>query len=305
MEARKPSHHVKVKSRRDDFFIMDALSTFIADGLTNRNTISWNMATSRVQNSSLLCKNNCGFYGNPSWDGYCSVCYRETYIEQGQSRNVTSNLSAVSTQAFSKFEAKRKQLAGKGASTLRQIFRFSKDGSRDKSSALPEECLQAATEFNSFLATLRATVSADVSRMVYKLLEELETMAGSHINQYSVVIQNFYQTVSDRISKSALYTDLPTPVTETLLNAVERFVTTWIYCWAFASPITDDESVDLKLQEKVRSLHWITPSLLDSPINPCSPDEMAPLEAATLGKRFSCSCQFGFPRAIDITLTWA
>ncbi|THD20741.1 hypothetical protein D915_008515 [Fasciola hepatica] len=240
------------------------------------------MATFRVQNPSLLCKNNCGFYGNPSWDGYCSVCYRETYILQGQSRAVASNLSSVSTQAFSKFEAKRKQLAGKGASTLRQIFRFTKDGNRDRTSTIPEECLQAATEFNSFLSTLRATVSADISRMVYKLLEELDTMAGSHINQYSVVVQNFYQNVSDRISSSTLYTGLSPPVTESLLNSIERFVTSWTYFWAFASPITDDESVDLKLQEKIRSLHWITPGLLDSPINPRSSTEMAPLEAAAL-----------------------
>ncbi|TPP56118.1 hypothetical protein FGIG_07566 [Fasciola gigantica] len=245
------------------------------------------MATFRVQNPSLLCKNNCGFYGNPSWDGYCSVCYRETYILQGQSRAVTSNLSSVSTQAFSKFEAKRKQLAGKGASTLRQIFRFTKDGNRDRTSTIPEECLQAAAEFNSFLSTLRATVSADISRMVYKLLEELDTMAGSHINQYSVVVQNFYQNVSDRISSSTLYAGLSPPVTESLLNSIERFVTSWTYFWAFASPITDDESVDLKLQEKIRSLHWITPGLLDSPINPRSSTEMAPLEAAALGKKKS------------------
>ncbi|KAF6775893.1 hypothetical protein AHF37_04499 [Paragonimus kellicotti] len=255
------------------------------------------MTTSKVPSSNLRCKNNCGFYGNPSWDGYCSVCYRETYIQQGLSRNVTSNLPVASTQAFSKFEAKRKQLAGKGTNTLKNIFRFTKgkcvlrpfiyydhvsDGNRDKTTALPEECYQAASEFNAFLGTLKAAVSADISRLVTKQLEELETMGGSHINQYSVVIQKFYQKVSERVAKSPLYSGLGTAMTEKLMDAIEKFLTTWIHDWLFASPITDDETVDLKLQEKIRSLHWITPSLLDSPIDVKCSSEMASLEAATL-----------------------
>lgn len=80
----------------------------------------------RFQTSSLNCKNNCGFYGNPSWDGYCSLCYREAHLKQGSVVLTSNNLVNVSNQAFSKFEAKRKQISGKSANTLRNIFKISR-----------------------------------------------------------------------------------------------------------------------------------------------------------------------------------
>ncbi|CAH8520974.1 unnamed protein product [Schistosoma turkestanicum] len=112
-------------------------------------------------------------------------------------------------------------------------------------------------------------------------MEQLEPIRGSNINQASMIVQDFYHNLSNRISHNPMYSNLPLKTKESILNSVERFVTTWIYFWAFASPATDDENIDVKLQEKIRSLHWITPYLLDSPINPNSSEELAHLDLAT------------------------
>lgn len=239
------------------------------------------MSASRLLTSSLLCKNNCGFYGNPSWDGYCSVCYRAVCIQQGSLRSVAVTMPTNSSQP-SKFDTKRLQMAGKGANTFRNLFQFTRNVTHDKPSTLSEECYQATNEFNVFLGTLKGSIGGDISRMVTRLLEELDTMAGSHIDQYSLTIQNFYCSVFTRTTESALYSGLSPSTLENIMNAIERFLTSWIHNWAFASAITDDETVDLMLQEKIRSLHWITPELLDSPIDPKSPGVIEALDAATV-----------------------
>ena len=112
----------------------------------------------QIEGESLLCINDCGFYGNPLWSGYCSVCYKEkklktdlrqrtSFGEQSfnstidntfsssdvsfNSSNNTADASFTNQQStspnpfskFEKFEEKRKQQLEKQSKTLKNIFK--------------------------------------------------------------------------------------------------------------------------------------------------------------------------------------
>ncbi|VDK47952.1 unnamed protein product [Taenia asiatica] len=234
-----------------------------------------------VPGSSILCKNNCGYYGNPSWNNYCSRCYREFQNRsEAQLRNARA-LSRTSSRAFANFEAKRKKVAGKSSGTIRNILKIQKDHDQVGSN-IPEEALQARAEFYKVLKTWRSSPGHDVNKQIEKLLRDLEVNELANIDKFSNAIKDFYSYMAQRIYTNHLYQDASTEQKEGLLNAIERYLSVWIYPWAFAPPNTDDEEVDLELQDRIRSLHWVSHQHLDAPIDPSSPEQSRHLEAAIL-----------------------
>ena len=57
-------------------------------------TASSGMASSLYGTKTLMCKNNCGYYGNSTqYEGYCSICYRKLKTNKNHAQVASSYLS--------------------------------------------------------------------------------------------------------------------------------------------------------------------------------------------------------------------
>ena len=70
---------------------------------------------------------------------------------------------------------------------------------------------------------------------------------------------------------------------ETLMGFMEKYILTRLYRSVFCPITTEDEVMDLTIQNRIRSLHWITTHMLDAQINDKDPTARALVEKAITG----------------------
>jgi len=60
---------------------------------------------------------------------------------------------------------------------------------------------------------------------------------------------------------------LSSETVDRLMDYVEKYLMVRLYRIMFCSYLTDDEERDLAMQNRIRSLHWITSHLLDTALD--------------------------------------
>lgn len=251
-----------------------------------------------IDEADLLCKNGCGYYGNPAWQNFCSKCYREVYQPARQAQLQHDALQEAKRQevqptgdtkpSFSKFEVKKTQQTNKRSNTVKSIFRKTptKDTTSTHSSSTKEtrrsslESQKVGGEFADFLKTLRKPPALEVSKLVRGFIERIQQNIDVPVDELSEMVQDFYQNLADRMASQAVFNVLNQEVQDRILDYTERYILTRLYRGLFCPVTTADEEKDLAIQTRIRGLHWVTAHQLDLVINDADPDVRQELDQA-------------------------
>lgn len=247
-----------------------------------------------LNNPELRCKTGCGFYGNPAWRGYCSVCYREVYLKQqraraashsredalsGGSHNFQTEVGHEEEESggklkFNKFEEKKRfQLESKKQS-VKKLFKKSPGRSSvpDAANLSPSqvEPEKSVSSFRDFLKTLRKPAAQDVNDKCKVFVQSILNNPSLKVEEQSQLVHDFYGAMSEHLQSHQLFQNQPQEVIDRTLDGVEKHIMTKLYRVVFCPASTDDEARDLENQKRIRSFNWITPQHLDAAINPSS-----------------------------------
>uniref|UniRef100_A0A6J0UHJ7 Rab5 GDP/GTP exchange factor isoform X1 n=1 Tax=Pogona vitticeps TaxID=103695 RepID=A0A6J0UHJ7_9SAUR len=254
-----------------------------------------------VDQSELLCKKGCGYYGNLAWQGYCSKCWREEYQkarqkqiqedwelaerlqrEEEEAYASTQHPSGAQSLTFTKFEEKKTNEKSRKVTTVKKFFGASRPGTKKvlagrRRADVPEakapspsisrqvslETDRVSKDFVEFLKTYPKS-GQEIHKQCRHFLEVMHHKRGLSVEEQSEYAQDFYQNMADRLQSR--WKVSPDKV-EKAMDQIEKYVMTRLYKYVFCPETTEDEKKDLTVQKRIRALHWVTPQMLCVPVN--------------------------------------
>lgn len=228
--------------------------------------------------SDLLCKDGCGYYGNPAWHGYCSKCWRERSRKQQQQNGLqdrhqktgASPADGTTGYVFAKFEEKKSSEKWRRMNTVKKIFSSSKNSAKSDvppNSLTPKTSLPIGTgDFTDFLKSLRKPATQFIQKQCVGFIESMQAKEDVLVEEQSDMVQDFYQSMTNHFQGS------PTEECDRLMDYIEKMVMTRLYKSVFCPDNSQDEQKDLLIQRRIRSLHWVTPEMLRVPLDEVKPE---------------------------------
>ena len=192
---------------------------------------------SKVKQQDLLCKNGCGFYGNPEWNWYCSKCWRE----QNQAKK-SHNRTSPSSLGSSKSPVKVNLTSPK------------------RNNLSSAEYSNSSSEFASVLNNSKAAL-VDVSRQLKAFTDRLQRAfedEEQEIDDISNLTQEFYRNLRRRLDCQECFRKLSHEDKDKVMDLAEKYVVTANHRILFCPAKSDDEDKDLQIQSRIRKLNWIS-----------------------------------------------
>ncbi|XP_061758224.1 rab5 GDP/GTP exchange factor-like [Nerophis ophidion] len=226
----------------------------------------------QLSQEKLLCKNTCGYYGNPAWQGFCSKCWREQ-MRPAEAHTQDSRPSNDATPpTFSKFEEKKNMEKSRRINTMRRLFWGGPSPPKQEPSDRHLLVLKAFQnlqpgDFTGFLKILRSTSAQQLQSRCTTFLNTMEAYHHLPVQKLSDLVQDFFQSYAEYFNSFS-----EAELTQTMEH-VEKLIMTRLHKWVFCHDSCDDEQKDLALQKRIRSLAWVTPQMLGVPF----PDIQSPI----------------------------
>uniref|UniRef100_A0A2K6LRC9 RAB guanine nucleotide exchange factor 1 n=1 Tax=Rhinopithecus bieti TaxID=61621 RepID=A0A2K6LRC9_RHIBE len=282
-----------------------------------------------LDQSDLLCKKGCGYYGNPAWQGFCSKCWREEYhkarqkqiqedwelaerLQREEEEAFASSQSSQGAQSltFSKFEEKKTNEKTRKVTTVKKFFSASsRVGSKKEiqEAKAPSPSINRQTsietdrvskEFIEFLKTFHKT-GQEIYKQTKLFLEGMHYKRDLSIEEQSECAQDFYHNVAERMQTRG---KVPPERVEKIMDQIEKYIMTRLYKHVFCPETTDDEKKDLAIQKRIRALRWVTPQMLCVPVNEDIP-EVSDMVVKAITDKLACitKCSKHIFNAIKIT----
>ncbi|XP_022918270.1 rab5 GDP/GTP exchange factor [Onthophagus taurus] len=235
----------------------------------------------RISHSDLKCKNNCGYYGNADWEGYCSKCYRNA-MEKERQKKQDQGRSPIA--GFSKFEEKKQQQRDKKTKYLKQLTPVFRRSSSSKDYGRPEsrhhhhesrhvnpDTEKLELEFISAYGHLGQDVRDDFFRCVRNCNTKIRDQLNVRdIEEIAEISQKYYNLFSERINHHVKYEKVEQDVRDKLVDFFEKFTMTALNRDLFCPVTTNDEEKDLMIQGRIRQLSWVNAHHLDCCISETS-----------------------------------
>ncbi|KAL2095364.1 hypothetical protein ACEWY4_010083 [Coilia grayii] len=257
-----------------------------------------------VDQSELLCKKGCGYYGNAAWQGLCSKCWREEYqrarqkqiqedwalaeklqreeeeaayasSQGGQSQPSAASQVPPPLAPFSKFEEKKTNEKTRKVTTVKKFFSPSSrtapkkephEGKAPSPSISRQSSLETDRVSRDFVDFLKnlQKPGREIHKQCRAFIEGMSNKKDLSADELSECVQDFYQNMSDRLM--AHFKGSSERV-ERVMDQVEQYIMTRLYKNVFCPETTDDEKKDLATQNRIRALHWVTIQMLCVPLD--------------------------------------
>ncbi|CAL2036463.1 CBN-RABX-5 protein [Caenorhabditis brenneri] len=232
-------------------------------------------AKMHLKANDLLCVNGCGFYGTPQWENRCSKCWRAHQNELKKSQDFAKNKSLLS---FDQFQERRKSTTESKSRGIKNLFKtspipeggtsspthISPAGTPTRRRDLSPDSLEARKQFTDFLvANLSTAMAQEIARSVKNAVSKISEMR-LNAEEMSELVMSYYQYLGERIGGHSIFNSPDCKVkVEDVMDQVEKYISTCCYSTFFCAN-HEEEVADMSLQDRIRSLHWVTAGFLET-----------------------------------------